>query len=86
MKEFILLFMRYSNDGVKQPTLNELIFSIKNINNIKTKLEISKQNWSNYKQKLIEKKALYQRDGEECFINPILIPRLRITFEFEIVE
>ena len=81
VKEFVLIYLKYSEDGVKEPTLSEFTFSNKNIQRVKTVLDISKQNWNNYRNKIIEKKAVIEKDGE-LFLNPVIIPQEEITFKF----
>jgi len=85
MKEFILLRMQYSKDGAKGDVPRELVFLPKNVNRIKDKLAISKQNWGTYKDSLLIKKAIVQF-GDVFDINPILIPRKEITFKYEVYE
>lgn len=82
--EIVKLYMDYTEQGVKDPALSELVFSPKNMKKVKEVLDISKQNWNNYKNKLIEKKIIL---GDETgpTLNPLLYPKKEITFEFEII-
>jgi hypothetical protein len=84
MKFFVTLQVSYMRDGVKEPYLSELLFSPKTLKQVKTELDISKQNWNNYKQKLQDKKVFLNLDGY-LTVNPVLIPRPEITFKFELI-
>ena len=84
LKEFVKLHVSYMEEGVKEPFLSELVFSAKNIKQVKLDLEITKQNWNNYKQKLQDKKVILNIDGIYR-VNPMLIPRQEITFRFEVI-
>lgn len=82
-KAIIALYERYSDDNVKEPSLSEMVFSAKNLRVLKEDLEISKQNWSNYKTSLLKKRVLFSKNGD-LRINPYLIPADTLTFKFNI--
>jgi hypothetical protein len=85
VKDILSIYETVSKDGIKEPYLSEIVFSQKHIAQLKTKHELTKQGWSNYKKALLAKKILFEKD-EIVYINPVLIPRTEITFKFIINE
>lgn len=85
MQKFLTIYFEYKDGGVSEELIEDLVFSTKSINRLKEELKISKQNYSNYKMSIVEKKALREINGELSF-NPMLIPQKSITFKFEINE
>ena len=82
--EIIKLYFSYIDQGVKEPALSELVFRLKNIQKLRDDLNISKQNWTNYKVRLQEKKVvLNSLEGQT--LNPLLFPKEELTFKFEII-
>jgi len=85
VKELVRSYMEFTEGGVKEPYLTQMIMSSENANRIKRKLKLSKQNFSNIKTKLKDKKVLLEDGEENIFFNPMFIPKKEITFKFEIV-
>jgi hypothetical protein len=82
--EIVKLYMSYIDQGVKEPALSELVFRLKNMQKLREDLSISKQNWTNYKARLLEKKiVLGAKEGQ--ILNPLLYPKEELTFKFEII-
>ena len=80
-KEYIRMYIDYTEGGVKEPYLSEMLFSSANTKRIKDKLNISKQNWNNYKTTLLTKK-IFLIQGDLVQINPLIIPQDELTFKF----
>lgn len=85
MSEIVLSYMVFNKDGVNEPYLTDLVFATKNVNRIKSVLDLSKQNWGNYKIKLKEKRVLIE-NGERIELNRLFLPKKEITFRFELID
>jgi hypothetical protein len=90
-KELDILFFflkrkrKLERDGVPTPYIKNMLFNTETVNDMKKALKMSNSNWGNYKAKLMEKKILIEKD-DFLFIHQMLIPREKITIEFEIIE
>jgi len=80
--EILYRYMHLMDKGIKEPYLGELVFSTKQMQEIKSKLKLSKQGLTNYKMALRDKGCIVK--GEEgWFVPEILIPKKEVTFSFE---
>ena len=73
--------MKMTDDGIVDPYLSELLFGVKTIKEIKSKLGLTKQGYNNYKDSLKKKKVIL--GDKEYYLNPKLIPDTVLTFEFQ---
>ncbi len=81
--EILYRVMDLQEDGIKEPYLGQLIFSTSALNEIKEKLNLSKQGLNNYKMALKNKGIIYKDDDGAYHIKGQLIPQKSITFKFE---
>lgn len=84
--EILYRTMYLQDQGIQEPFLGQLVFSTKTMNEIKEKLELSKQGINNYKMALVRKGVIYKDDENVYHVNQRLIPKESITFKFEYDE
>jgi DNA-directed RNA polymerase len=85
VKVIIQAYMKHHGNGLNEPYLTDIVFSIKSVNAMRKELKFSTQNWGNYQKKLKEKSVLLEKD-DVVFLNPAFIPKKEITFKFEIID
>jgi hypothetical protein len=85
VKEIVKSYMEFEQGGVKEPYLSQMVLSTENANRIKKELKLSKQNFSNIKTKLKDKKVLLTDQEDRTYVNPTFIPKKSITFNFDVI-
>ena len=75
-------YLTLIEDGVKEPYIGELVFSTKNMNEIKDSLNLTKQGLTNYKVALKDKGVIRKNDAGVWTVLPMLVPKTEVTFSF----
>jgi len=85
LSEILYRIMELKDNGLEEPYISDLAFSIKSMGEIKDKLNLSKQSLFNYKKGLINKGVLIKTETG-IKISQKMIPCKTVTFKFDYGE
>jgi hypothetical protein len=83
LEQYINKYLELKKEGLNGKYLNKILFSLDVRKEIREKLNWEAPYFNNY-FKFLKNKKMINKVGEDFELNPFMIPRKEITFEFDI--
>ena len=81
VKFFVVKYNKFLMDWLYKTYAHKLTYSIESFDEMRNSLDLSPQNWGNYKSSLRKKKVFL--GDEQIYLNPKILLDQEVTFKFK---